>query len=147
MLNINNMGKIIKIKGADFSANVINDPQLTYKLGYFAHEGLMYDANTLTIRTTQTTTSLGIIPVPSGYRKLKISGITPLNPRSCKFCSNTLQGVVGEVLSVINSEDISNITSATIDIPATSKTAVIYVKSTEPRNYDDSGATLTFYSD
>ena len=139
------MGKILKIKGADFSANAVKYSQLTYKLGDFAHVGLMYNPSTLTIGTTQTTTSLGIIPIPSGYSKLDISGITPLNPRSCKFCSNTLQGVEGEVMSVINSEDISSIKIATIDIPATSKTAIIYVKSTEPSNYDDSEATLTFY--
>ena len=145
MLNINNMGKIIKIKGASFSLNAITEASsVTYILGDYGHEGIYYNASTYKIAEGENT-SLGIIPIPAGYKKVIISGFTSLTTRSCKLCSNIIEGVAGEVLSVVSSVDVSNSTRATIDIPSTAKSIVFYVKSVSPTTYDDSSATLTFY--
>ena len=145
MLNINNMGKIIKIKGASFSLNAITEASsVTYILGDYGHEGIYYNASTYKIVEGENTT-LGIIPIPAGYKKVIISGFTSLTTRSCKLCSNIIEGVAGEVLSVVSSVDVSNSTQATIDIPSTAKSIVFYVKSVSPTTYDDSSATLTFY--
>ena len=141
------MGKILKIKGANFAEAAIEAPlEITYRLGDYGHVGIMYNTSTYTIETA-TGTSLGIIPIPSGYSKVDISGYTSLSVRSCKFCNNIPSGVVGEVLSVILSADMSNSNNKTIDIPTNAKSMVIYIKSNSPRPYNDENAILKFYND
>lgn len=141
------MGKIIKIKGANFAEVAIEKPlETTYRLGDYGYSDISYDASTYVIKKT-IGTELGIIPIPSGYSKVDISGYTPISPRSCKFCSNIPSGVVGEVLVVISSIDISNTNHATIDIPTNSKSMVIYIKSDYPTHYNDKNALLKFHND